>query len=112
MNNEYCVEISYEEWYKIMKDIIRKQKNELKYYILVYNNLSKKEDNFSSYKINHYKKKIFSTLEAILENQDLVNIVSKSKDEYIFCIDSHYTPVAIYVGKNLRKMISKYNLHT
>lgn len=112
--NETCFkEIPYEVWLKSMEEIIRKQISELKYYVRKYFEkpliIDKRiiPDFYEKIKERYYSNKIKITLENIIENIDLVKTISKRKDQYIFCVDRYYTPLAIFVGKSLKKYFKR-----
>ena len=112
--NEWYYPIDYRTWRKVMLEVIERLERELNYYLQAYVSetpVRTQDENLRKFveeiKKKHYLEKIQSTLEAILENLDILNTVSLAPNEYLYYIDRYGTPTAIWVGRTLKRKMRK-----
>ena len=107
-SEEYLIEIDYETWKKIMKEIIEYLRFKLSYCmdkLEEINELKKSEEDLIINKMEqYYKRCIDNTLDALIYNEDFVNLVSKVKEKYRFFVDLSGTPYAILYPETLKKI--------
>lgn len=116
-DDNYFYRISYTTYVKLMKKWIEMNRQELTFYLNMLSQCDKTinipESNqeykkvFDQYVCERYKKKVFETLDNLLENMDNLYIVQMNKKDFIYFVDSYGIPYAFFVPKELQKKFKK-----
>jgi len=116
-NPGYLFRITYKEYVSLMKKWIEKTKTEALFYLEMLSKCHEIIDvpneglkqAIDQYVCEHYKRMFFSSLEALLENMDTLELVRRMKKDFIYVVDEYGIPYAFYVPRELQmKFKRKY----
>ena len=94
---KYLFEVSYEEWLKKMKELIRFQKQKLACLIAL------RDKATDPIHIMYLDREIETYERGIYQNEVLIKIAEESKDELLFFIDEDGIPLCQHIGSERKR---------
>jgi len=96
-SRKYYYEVDFETWERAMKELIEKQRRELKRYKqLVGNTVDEVRKNYYTAMINQLRS-------IIIQNEDELRLGRLEREGSIYYVDENGTPTRVWVGPTLKR---------
>jgi len=114
-DSTYYYQITYEDFEKLMRKWIERGRYTVLFYMNMLANCREiinipeegLKSAIGSYVCERYRRKLFESLEDLLDNMDMLYLVQSMKEDYVFYVDQYGTPTAFYLPEEFRKKFKK-----